>query len=237
MRRLTELARGVARAALCALLLAPLPALAQKAYDDLILAVVNDRVGELKSLLARGADPDSVDPGGDPLLVIAARNGNLATVDALLLAKAKPDAKNAHGDSAMMLAALKGQLDIVRRLRAAGATLDPPGWTPLIYAATGGHEPIVRYLLDQGANINATSPNGTTALMMAIREHRLDVAELLLRRGADVSRRNDAGLTALAYAEQGNETELAQWVRAVARGERVPERKVDDEKVRPRLGR
>jgi hypothetical protein len=26
-------------------------------------------------------------------------------------------------------------------------------------------------------------------------------------------------------------------VRAVARGERVPERKVDDEKVRPRLGR
>jgi len=237
MTHLTDSRRALARAALCALLLVPLPSLAQKAYDDLILAVVNDRVGELKALLARGADPNSVDPGGDPLLVIAARNGTVATVDALLAAKAKPDAKNAHGDNAMMLAALKGQLDIVQRLRAAGATLDPSGWTPLIYAATGGHVPVVRYLLDQGADINAASPNGTTALMMAIREHRLEVAELLLRRGADVSRRNDAGLTALAYAEQGNETELAQWVRAVARGERVPERKADDEKLRPRLGR
>ena len=95
----------------------------------------------------------------------------------------------------------------------------------------------MRYLLDQGANINAASPNGTTALMMAVREHRLDVAELLLRRGADVSRSNEAGLTALSYAEQGNETELAQWLRAAARGERLPERRVEQENLRPRIGR
>jgi len=229
--------RLLLRALLYAALAAPACALAQQVYDDLILSVVNDRVGELKTLLARGADPNSVDRGGDPLLVIAARNGNLATVDALLLAKAKPDTPNAHGDNALMVAALKGQLDIVQRLRAGGASLDRPGWTPLIYAATGGHEGVVRYLLDQGANINAGSPNGTTALMMAVREHRLEVAELLLSRGADVTRRNDAGMTALTYAEQGNETELAQRLRMVARGERLPPRQVEEEKLRPRIGR
>ena len=222
---------------LAATLFLPVTAPAQKVYDDLILAVVNDRAGELRSLLARGADPNSVDPGGDPLLVIAARNGSTASIDVLLAARAKPDAANAHGDSAMMVAAIKGNLDIARRLRAAGATLDPPGWTPLIYAATGGHETLVRYFLEQGANINAASPNGTTALMMAVREHRLDVAELLLARGADVSRRNDAGMTALAYAEQGNERELAERLRIVARGEKLPERRVEEEKLRPRIGR
>lgn len=190
-----------------------LPAFAQQAYEDLILAVVNDRAAEVRQFLARGADPNSVDPSGEPLIVIAARNGNAATVDVLLAARAKPDMKNANGDTALLLAALKGNLDIARKLRTAGAALDPPGWTPLIYAATGGHAALVRYFLDQGANIDATSPNGTTALMMAIREHHPDVAELLLNRGADASRRNDAGMTALSYAEQGNEKALAQRLR------------------------
>jgi ankyrin repeat protein len=202
---------------LCAALLVTLPAFAQQAYEDLILAVVNDRAAELRQLMARGADPNSVDPSGEPLVVIAARNGSAASLDVLLAARAKPDTPNAHGDTALMLAALKGNLDIARKLRNAGARLDPPGWTPLIYAATGGQAPLVKYFLDQGANINATSPNGTTALMMAIREHHPDVATLLLDRGADTSKRNDAGMTAQSYAEQGNETALAQRLRGAAR--------------------
>ena len=35
--------------------------------------------------------------------------------------------------------------------------------------ATGGHDAVVAYLLNEGANVNAASPNGTTALMMAER--------------------------------------------------------------------
>ncbi len=201
-------------AALAALLLCALPAQGQQALDDLIIAVSNDRVAEVRSLLARGMDPDSVDANGDPLLIIAVRSGSLGALESLLAAKARPDRRNAHDDSPILLAALKGNLAMVRRLQAAGAPLDGPGWTPLIYAATGGHEAIVRFLLEQGARIDAASPNGTTALMMAIREHRLGVAEMLLARGADPARRNQLGLSALQYAEQGNETALAQRLRA-----------------------
>ena len=194
-------------------LLAALPAQAQQLLEDLIVAVTNDRGADVRRLLARGMDANSVDANGNPLLVLAVRNGSTAAVDALLAARARPDVANPHGDTAILVAALKGNLALVRRLHAAGAALDGPGWTPLIYAATGGHEPVVRYLLDQGARIDATSPNGTTALMMAVREHRIEVADLLLARGADPLRRNDAGLSALQYAEQGNETELAARLR------------------------
>src|SRR5438067_792448 len=59
--------------------LVALPSFAQQIYEDLIVAVANDRADEVKRLLARGMDPNSVDPNGDPLLVIASRAGYRAT--------------------------------------------------------------------------------------------------------------------------------------------------------------
>jgi ankyrin repeat protein len=191
------------------------PARAQQLYDDVIAAVNNDRAVELRGLLARGVDPNIVDPSGNPLLYTAARAGYGATVDVLLAAKARVDAKNRFGDTPLMGAALAGRLDIVRKLHAQGAALEPAGWTPLIYAATGGHDAVVLYLLDQRANVNAVSPNGTTALMMAVREGRTSTVDLLLRRGAEVNHRNENGVSALDWAKRANETATAEKLRRV----------------------
>ena len=49
--------------------------------------MANDRVADVKALLARGIDPDSVDKNGDPAIVVAARAGNAATLDVLLATK------------------------------------------------------------------------------------------------------------------------------------------------------
>ena len=77
----------------------------------------------------------------------------------------------------------------------------------LIKAAERGQTDQIYRLLQAGANVNATSPNGTTALMMAVRGGHAGVVELLLAKGADVGHRNDAGATALAWATRsGNET-------------------------------
>jgi len=125
--------RSISRAILLAcLLIVPLCAGAQALLDELVAAVANDRADEVRSLLARGLDPNSVDSHGNPLLLIASGNGSAATVDALLAAKAKVDVANAYNDTPMLVASIKGYTDVVRRLRAAGASLDPPGWTPLI---------------------------------------------------------------------------------------------------------
>jgi hypothetical protein len=112
-----------------------------------------------------------------------------------------------------MAAALSGHLELVKKLRGRGAQIDNAGWTPLIYAATGGHDAIVTYLLAEGANINAVSPNGTSALMMAVREGKGSTVTLLLGKGADVHQKNDNGGTALAWAVRGNEQAMAQQLR------------------------
>ena len=189
------------------------PAHAQRLYEDMIAAVANDRATEVKALLARGVDPNTVDPNGDPVLYMAARAGNTATVDVLLATKVNVDARSRFGDTPLMGAALEGHLDIVRKLRARGAAVDFKGWTPLIYAATGGRNDIVAFLLDQGANVNAESPNGTTALMMAVREGKGSTVELLIKRGADVNHRNENNISALDWAKRGNEAAMEQQLR------------------------
>ena len=212
---LTEfLLRAVRRTLLATVVLAAsiAPAIAD-IHEDFLIAVANDRVVQVRELLAKGVDPNSVNAQGEPALVIAARAGYGATVDALLAAKANVDARSTFGDSAIMVAALGGHLELVKKLRAKGAAIDGAGWTPLIYAATGGQDAVITYLLTEGANINAVSPNETTALMMAVREGKGDTVTLLLAKGADVNRRNQNGATALSWALRGNEQSMADKLR------------------------
>jgi ankyrin repeat protein len=181
--------------------------------EDFVIAVANDRAGEVRTLLAKGADPNARGQNGEPVLLIAAREGSMATVDALLAGNADVNLASPVGNTAIMAAAISGKLEIVKKLRARGAVIDGRGWTPLIYAATGGHDAIVAYLLAEGANINAVSPNGTSALMMAVREGKGSTVSLLIAKGADVNVRNDSGATALAWAVRGNEKDMAAALR------------------------
>jgi ankyrin repeat protein len=197
---------------LLACLLASLPARADL-YEDFITAVSNDRVAQVREYLARGVDPNTVGPNGEPALVLAARANYTATVDALLAAKANVNARSAVGDSAIMAAALNGHLDLVKKLRGRGAEINNAGWTPLIYAAAGGHDAVVQYLLAEGAQINAVSPNGTSALMMAVREGKGPTVTLLIAKGANVNQKNDSDGTALAWALRGNEQGMAAELR------------------------
>lgn len=191
-------------------LAAALPAHAQQLLDDLFIAAVNDRGDEVKAIVARGIDPNSVDKNGDPVIVAAARAGSGAAVDALLAAKAEVDKRNRWGDTALMVASLNGYAGIAKALRQKGAAVTMKGWTPLIYAATGGHDDLVRWLLGEGSDINAPSPNGTTALMMAVRENRYSTALLLIARGADVNRRNENGASALDWAKRSDDQQLVE---------------------------
>ena len=81
-------------------------AAAAAAEEDFAIAVANDRVGQVKELLARGVDPNTVDAIGDPMLLVAARAGNVNTVEALLAARADVNVRNKFGDTAIMAAAL-----------------------------------------------------------------------------------------------------------------------------------
>lgn len=186
------------------------PLFAQQLLNDLFVAAVNDRPDQVKAILARGVDANSVDANGDPVIVAAARAGSAGTVDVLLAAKAEVDKRNRWGDTALMVASLNGHGGIAKALRQKGAAVTMKGWTPLSYAATGGHDDLVRWLLAEGSDINAPSPNGTTALMMAVRENRYSTALLLISRGADVNRRNENGASAFDWAKRNDDAQLVE---------------------------
>ena len=87
-------------------------------------------------------------------------------------------------------------LGLVLVLAGAGVA-DPP---PLIEAAKGRDWEAVRVLLEQGADVTATAPDGATALHWASYWDDVETAELLIGASADVSAANDLGTTPLWIA-------------------------------------
>lgn len=182
------------------------------AFEDFFKAAAMDNANELRALLQRGLDPNLVDEArGDTGLIIALREGSMNAFHVLVNARGIDlDAKARNGDNALMMAAFKGHYDAVETLLAKGATVNRPGWTPLHYAATGGHDKIVALLLGARADVNARSPNNTTPLMMAAGEGHIYTVKLLLDSGADATLRNDVGMNAVDFANQYGRKDIAE---------------------------
>ena len=58
-----------------------------------------------------------------------------------------------------------------------------------------------KWLLDQGADVNASGPGGLTALMLAVKRKDEDAVRLVLSRGADPDKQADDGTSARKIAE------------------------------------
>jgi len=187
-------------------------------YVDFFRSVNVDDAGTVKSLLARGFDPNTADESGQVALYVALRSESTKVVAVLIDHPGlKVDASNAADETPLMMAALRGQLDSAQKLLARGATVTRAGWTPLHYAASGPESKVVALLLERGAAVDAPSPNRTTALMMASRYGNDDSVKLLRARGADLRARNDVGLNAADFARLGGRDKLAQELEAAAR--------------------
>ena len=65
--------------------------------------------------------------------------------------------------------------------------IDEDGNTALHYAAEGGFDSIVKFLVDKGANLNAVNDEGDTALHKATINNFVGVIKLLLAGQADVN--------------------------------------------------
>jgi ankyrin repeat protein len=82
------------------------------------------------------------------------------------------------------------------------------GFPALVLAAQQGNIEVVRLLLNQGADVNATTYNGWTALKAAAASGHTEILRLLLANGAMVSTAGGHNsTTALARAVMNNDTE------------------------------
>jgi ankyrin repeat protein len=176
----------------------------------LSLASATGNAAVIERLLKAGADPNAASPGGETALMTVSRTGSVDAVKALLAYKADVNAREAtRGQTALMWAAGEGHADVIKLLLEAGADLHATShapaaaamsvggstyrrgvarmdvFTPVLIAVRAGQIEAAGALLDAGANVNETTPDGTSALVLAIHNARYDMAAFLLERRAD----------------------------------------------------
>jgi len=82
------------------------------------------------------------------------------------------------------------------------------GWTGLIIASHHEHLPVVKKLVENGADVNSTNYRGTSVLMYAkssaARSGRTDVMEYLISKGAKLNWSDHKGRSLLEYAREEN---------------------------------
>ena len=141
-------------------------------------------------LLERGANIEEVNDEGYTPLMEAAREGHEEMVALLLSQGADINAQTEETqETALTLACCGGFLEVADFLIKAGADLELGASTPLMEAAQEGHLDLVKYLLENGALVNAQTGTGDTALTYACENGHTDVADLLLQYNAELVRR------------------------------------------------
>ncbi len=178
--------------------------------------ITNDRAGDIKTMLAEGADPNVLSPKGQPSIMQAVRDSAWKVYD-VLAADRKTDvnALNISHETPLMYLAVVGQTQRAEALIGRGAQVNRLGWTPLQYAASKGHLDTVRMLIAHKAIVDAPSPDGTTALMLAAYAGSDEVVRALLAAGSVVTVENLGHHNAADWARQGKHDALANRLDAL----------------------
>ncbi len=187
-------------------------------YEDFFAAIKQDNAAVVRQLLARGFDPNTIDPKGQNGLYLALQEPSPKVAQVLAeWPKTNVNMLNAQGESVLMIAALKDNIDAANSLVKRDADVNKTGWAPLHYAATSGSLAILSLLLDNHAYIDAESPNGSTPLMMAAMYGTPQAVKLLIDAGADPLLKNQQGLTAIDFARRASRTESVDLLAAAIR--------------------
>jgi ankyrin repeat protein len=191
-------------------------------YEDFFVAIKQDDAAQVRQLLNRGFDANTIDPKGQNGLYLALQEPSPKVAQVLAeWPKTNVNMLNAQGESVLMIAALKDNIGAATSLLKRDADVNKTGWAPLHYAATSGSLAILSLLLDKHAYIDAESPNGSTPLMMAAMYGTPQAVKLLVDAGADPLLKNQQGLTAIDFARRTSRTESVDLLAAAIRSKQA----------------
>jgi ankyrin repeat protein len=179
----------------------------------LTLAVIMNRADVVKLLIENGADAERVsllgplDDADRPVADLLVAHGK--KVPSWMMPRAcRPDVSS-------------NELHRVSVLLEYGADLDDRGrygLTALHYAVRGGKVPLIKLLLERGADASALDEDGLTPLLQLSKTRSkadpIPVMELLVAAGADVDARDQTGGTLLMHFARQDKAEPVRWLLA-----------------------
>lgn len=178
--------------------------------------IAQNRAGDVRAMLAQGADPNELGPEGQPAIMAAVRHNAWDAYDVLAASpKVEVNRTNVSDETPLMYLAIVGETGRARNLIRRGAQVNRLGWTPLHYAASKGQLAMVKLLIADKAIINAPAPDGTTALMMAAFAGSEPVVRALLAAGADVTTQNLKAQDAADWALLSKHGALARKIQVL----------------------
>jgi ankyrin repeat protein len=218
----------------------------EKDVTPLLISVINGHTDVVHCLLDRGANVNARDSNGGSPLMAAAAFRRVDILEMLLRKDADANAKNSHGQSALAFAiessgpscmglsmaeakalwssSNNANAKIVRLLIANGADVNATtdaGVTPLMSAgnlktlyceidAIG----ILKYLVDNGAKINAVDSRGDSVLKYWISSSNWQIVPTMIEMGAVVHTANCDGETPLHLAVKREYEDIVQCLLA-----------------------
>jgi ankyrin repeat protein len=169
-------------------------------FTALVFSVTKNDIESIRTLLAAGADPNTTLPSGNKPLMVAMAYGHTEAAMALLDGGADISARDRGGNTPLHVAAQQGNLPVVKALLARGA--DPNArtpksraavgarggggfgrgagageLTPLMLAARGDHEDVMRALIEGKADPSIRAQDGSNLLMAAAAGARMKTFE------------------------------------------------------------
>ena len=199
----------------------------QKERDSYLInaACYHGDIDMVQFLIDKGARVNVVAGDGGTPLYWAARSDNSGELVKLLInSGAKLDVKNKAEitpfNNAIFRAIQKGDnFEVLEIFLARGINVDSApkegaaaGYTPLMGAVINNKMELSQFLIDRGANVNATAGDGNAPLLIAAKEGNLELVKLLIEKGAKADYTNPDGETALHIAEENSHQDIITYL-------------------------
>jgi len=202
-------------------------------HTALILALVNGHFDVAGALIQAGADVNVEDKVGQTALY-AAVNGHTVPASNRPAPRETDDTLSSLDVIRMLLdkgakvdAPLRAQVPYRTKLDRGGDGVLGVGTTPLVRAAKSADVPVIKLLLEKGANAKGATRNGVSAVMMAANvsareedmtgrnkteKEAIESIRLLMAAGADVKGSDTQGRTALHGAALWGMTDVVKFL-------------------------
>ncbi len=181
-----------------------------------------DHIKVIRSLIAKGANIEKTDKGGQTALIHASMEGFTEAAQCLCEANAQINIFDSYKQSPLMSACRRNKVETATVLVDVGRAdidlLSPYNASPLTLAAERGHLNAVEFLLERGIKLSTVNArhtpcskegeklvDGRTALMLAISntapftENRKEICLKLVNYYCDLNVQDDSGHTALMH--------------------------------------